>query len=86
MMPVKSPTTSLAESFTTQTSNLSGSRASPHERVTLLVTHDAENFSIVDVTGANDAAFIRERIFTKVRPSYSWSPGPPKQLINHPSC
>lgn len=41
-------------------------RASPSEKVTLLVTADADNFSIVDITGAMTPAFIRERIFTKV--------------------
>ncbi|GJE85710.1 Pkinase-domain-containing protein [Phanerochaete sordida] len=65
--PAASPTASIPESYTTQQSGHSGSRASPHERVTLLVTTDAEHLVTVDVTGANDAAFIRERIFTKLQ-------------------
>lgn len=32
----------------------------------MLVTADADNFSIVDITGAITPAFIKERIFTKV--------------------
>ncbi|THH33522.1 hypothetical protein EUX98_g665 [Antrodiella citrinella] len=37
------------------------------EKVTLLVTADAETLKTVDITGARDAAFIRERIFTKLQ-------------------
>lgn len=66
LMFLQSPTTSIPESYSSQTSGVSGSRSSPLERVTLLVTTDAEHLVTVDVTGANDAAFIRERIFTKV--------------------
>jgi mitogen-activated protein kinase kinase kinase len=43
---------------------------SPHtpagERVLIVVTSDSEIFVTVDVSGAHDPAFIRERIFTKV--------------------
>lgn len=67
---IQSPTTSIPESYSSQTSGVSGSRSSPLERITLLVTTDAEHLVTVDVTGATDAAFIRERIFTKVRPLY----------------
>jgi hypothetical protein len=31
-----------------------------------MVTADSERYSAVDVTGAKDADFIRERMFTKV--------------------
>lgn len=41
-------------------------RPSPMEKVIVLVTTDAENLHVVDITGAMTAAFIRERIFTKV--------------------
>ena len=37
------------------------------EKVNVLVTTDAENLHLVDITGAMTSAFIRERIFTKVR-------------------
>ncbi|KAJ3549650.1 hypothetical protein NM688_g5156 [Phlebia brevispora] len=43
------------------------SRASPSERITLLVTLDAEHLVIVDITGARDPAFIRERIYSKLQ-------------------
>lgn len=41
-------------------------RSSPMEKVIVLVTTDAENLHVVDITGAMTPAFIRERIFTKV--------------------
>ncbi|KAG8904975.1 hypothetical protein FRB99_000934 [Tulasnella sp. 403] len=37
------------------------------DRVIITATADAENHVIVDITGAKDAAFIRERIFSKLR-------------------
>ncbi|KAI0080311.1 hypothetical protein K474DRAFT_1689329, partial [Panus rudis PR-1116 ss-1] len=40
-------------------------RSSPEDFVTIMVTTDAETMKIVDITGAPNAAFIRERIFTK---------------------
>lgn len=42
-------------------------RSNPMDKVIVLVTTDAENLHIVDITGAMTPAFIRERIFTKVR-------------------
>jgi hypothetical protein len=67
---LKSPTASIPEPYPAQNGGYSvgysGSRGSPLDRITLLVTTDAEHLVTVDVTGANDAAFIRERIFTKV--------------------
>ena len=42
-------------------------RASPMEKTLVLVTTDAENLQLVDISGAMTSAFIRERIFTKVR-------------------
>lgn len=36
------------------------------DRIFITVTSDAENYVMVDLTGAKDAAFIRERIFSKV--------------------
>lgn len=33
----------------------------------IVVTTDSENYNAVDITGASDGAFIKERIFTKVR-------------------
>ena len=42
-------------------------RASPLEKTLVLVTTDAENLQLVDISGAMTSAFIRERIFTKVR-------------------
>jgi hypothetical protein len=32
-----------------------------------MVTADSDNYATVDITGARNAAFIRERMFTKVR-------------------
>lgn len=61
---VQSPTTSIPETFVSPTS--AGYRPSTGEKVTLLVTSDAETLKTVDITGARDAAFIRERIFAKV--------------------
>ncbi|KAG9006735.1 hypothetical protein FRB93_008467 [Tulasnella sp. JGI-2019a] len=37
------------------------------ERLIITATADAEYYAIVDITGATDAAFIRERIFSKLR-------------------
>ncbi|KAF7799268.1 hypothetical protein EIP86_010500 [Pleurotus ostreatoroseus] len=42
------------------------SRSSPGDRVTFLVTRDAEHLVIVDISGARDPASIRERIYAKV--------------------
>lgn len=42
-------------------------RSNPMGKANVLVTTDAENYHIVDITGAMTSAFIRERIFTKVR-------------------
>ena len=58
----QSPTVS-----TTDSSPLIGYRSGPMDKVIVLVTTDAENLQVVDITGAMTAAFIRERIFTKVR-------------------
>ena len=44
------------------------------EKVIVLVTTDAENLQLVDITGAMTPAFIRERIFTKVRVGLPRSP------------
>lgn len=38
----------------------------PIDKVALLVTTNADNFTLVDVSGAMTGAFIRERIFSKV--------------------
>lgn len=38
------------------------------DKTIVLVTTDAENLQVVDITGAMTPAFIRERIFSKVRP------------------
>jgi len=37
----------------------------------IFVTTDSGIFKVVDITGARDAAFIRERIFSDVRAQYS---------------
>lgn len=37
------------------------------DKMTLMVTSDAERYTTVDITGARDAAYIKERMFTKVR-------------------
>ncbi|TCD63316.1 hypothetical protein EIP91_005662 [Steccherinum ochraceum] len=63
--PATSPTTSIPETFVSPTSG--GYRSTSGEKVTLLVTADAETLKTVDITGARDAAFIRERIFTKLQ-------------------
>ncbi|KAH8102547.1 MAP kinase [Cristinia sonorae] len=63
--PATSPTTSIPDSYVSPTS--AGYRLGSGERVTLLVTADAETLRTVDITGARDAAFIRERIFTKLQ-------------------
>lgn len=44
------------------------------EKVIVLVTTDAENLQLVDITGAMTPAFIRERIFTKVSVGQPRSP------------
>lgn len=36
------------------------------EKVIIVVTPDAERYFTVDISGAKDPAFIKERIFTKV--------------------
>ncbi|KZT75114.1 hypothetical protein DAEQUDRAFT_21899 [Daedalea quercina L-15889] len=51
--------------------------AKPIEKVALLVTTDADKFTLVDASGAMTGAFIRERIFSKLlvsdeaQPDYS---------------
>ncbi|KAG8914839.1 hypothetical protein FRC00_010471 [Tulasnella sp. 408] len=42
-------------------------RREPVDKLIITVTADAENHVIVDITGAKDAAFIRERMFSKLR-------------------
>ncbi|KAG8914160.1 hypothetical protein FRC01_004196, partial [Tulasnella sp. 417] len=42
-------------------------RREPVDKLVITVTPDAENHVIVDITGAKDAAFIRERMFSKLR-------------------
>lgn len=37
------------------------------DKLIITATADAENHVIVDITGAKDAAYIRERMFAKVR-------------------
>ena len=58
---------SVTESYSS--SQTSTSRASPSERITLIVTTDAEHLVLVEITGAKHPAFIRERIFAKVSAS-----------------
>lgn len=64
---VQSPTTSVPE-YLPSTSSSSINESPSEERITLLVTTDAEHLVTVDVSGARyrNAAFIRERIFAKV--------------------
>ncbi|KAG8929695.1 hypothetical protein FRC01_003917 [Tulasnella sp. 417] len=42
-------------------------RRAPVDKLIITVTADAENHVIVDITGAKDAASIRERMFSKLR-------------------
>ncbi|KZT30648.1 hypothetical protein NEOLEDRAFT_1053339, partial [Neolentinus lepideus HHB14362 ss-1] len=37
------------------------------EKVNVFVTADSEHYSIVDISGGKDPAFIRERIYTQLR-------------------
>ncbi|KAI1793829.1 hypothetical protein LXA43DRAFT_177243 [Ganoderma leucocontextum] len=60
--PATSPIVSTPDSYLSHSY-----RSSPMEKVIVLVTTDAENLHVVDITGAMTPAFIRERIFTKVR-------------------
>nr|WCD39453.1 Ste11-1 [Ganoderma boninense]VWO94206.1 STE/STE11/BCK1 protein kinase [Ganoderma boninense] len=60
--PATSPVVSTPDSYLSQSF-----RSSPMEKVIVLVTTDAENLHVVDITGAMTPAFIRERIFTKLQ-------------------
>ncbi|KAG9082417.1 hypothetical protein FS749_006852, partial [Ceratobasidium sp. UAMH 11750] len=44
---------------------LSPPQRTPSERIIVAVTHDAENYVVVDITGQTDAQAIRERILSK---------------------
>ncbi|KAF8898833.1 hypothetical protein BD779DRAFT_1485744 [Infundibulicybe gibba] len=57
-----SPTASTPDSYTSTSSHASG--PSVVERI--LVTDDSDRFVIVEITGAKNAAFIRECIFSKL--------------------
>ena len=81
MFNLQSPTTSIAENFVSPTSASSYRSGPAGEKVTLLVTADAETLKTVDITGARDAAFIRERIFTKVRHDTLFGPFASAHLI-----
>jgi hypothetical protein len=61
----KSPTSATPDSFISPTS-----QSGRPDKVTIMVTADSDNYATVDITGAKNAAFIRERMFTKVRDSY----------------
>ncbi|CDO73492.1 hypothetical protein BN946_scf185013.g127 [Trametes cinnabarina] len=69
--PATSPTVSTPESYAPPAPYVPPAphmfRSSPMEKVIVLVTTDAENLQIVDITGAMTPAFIRERIFTKLQ-------------------
>ncbi|KAG8707261.1 hypothetical protein FRC08_000614 [Ceratobasidium sp. 394] len=45
---------------------LSPPQRTPSERIIVAVTHDAENYVVVDITGQTDAQAIRERIPSKL--------------------
>ncbi|KAG8686467.1 hypothetical protein FRC08_012497, partial [Ceratobasidium sp. 394] len=45
---------------------LSPPQRTPSERIIVAVTHDAENYVVVDITGQTDAQAIRERILSKL--------------------
>jgi hypothetical protein len=45
-----------------------------------MVTADSDNYATVDITGARNAAFIRERMFTKARNFIHFTNAP---LIRH---
>lgn len=45
------------------------SRATPIDKLLIMVTIDADQYLAVEVQNAKNAAVIRERIFTKVRHS-----------------
>ncbi|KAI0639678.1 hypothetical protein C8Q77DRAFT_81212 [Trametes polyzona] len=63
--PATSPTVSTPDSYAPPVAHMF--RSSPMEKVVVLVTTDAENLQVVDITGAMTPAFIRERIFTKLQ-------------------
>ncbi|KAI0800997.1 hypothetical protein C8Q74DRAFT_459762 [Fomes fomentarius] len=63
--PATSPTVSTSDPYLPTPPHVY--RSNPMEKVIVLVTTDAENFHIVDITGALTPAFIRERIFTKLQ-------------------
>ncbi|KAH9846833.1 hypothetical protein C2E23DRAFT_542672 [Lenzites betulinus] len=62
--PATSPTVATPDSYAPVPTMF---RSSPMEKVIVLVTTDAENLQVVDITGAMTPAFIRERIFTKLQ-------------------
>ncbi|KAI0687787.1 hypothetical protein BC835DRAFT_383955 [Cytidiella melzeri] len=66
--PQISPVTSVADPLPS-TSSSSANESLLHERITLLVTRDSEHLVTVDVYGVKlrDAAYIRERIFSKLK-------------------
>ncbi|KAG8692121.1 hypothetical protein FRC08_009997 [Ceratobasidium sp. 394] len=45
---------------------LSPPQRTPSERIIVAVTHDAENYVVVDITGQTDTRAIRERILSKL--------------------
>ncbi len=70
----QSPTVSTPDSYMPTPPHVF--RSNPMDKAIVLVTTDAENLHIVDITGAMTPAFIRERIFTKVRAHNRRSEGP----------
>ncbi|TFK92776.1 hypothetical protein K466DRAFT_195112 [Polyporus arcularius HHB13444] len=72
--PATSPTVSTPDSYMPTPPHVF--RSNPMDKAIVLVTTDAENLHIVDITGAMTPAFIRERIFTKVRAHNRRSEGP----------
>ncbi|TFK41254.1 hypothetical protein BDQ12DRAFT_432162 [Crucibulum laeve] len=62
--PRTSPTVSTPDSYTSTSSY--GSTSTVSDRVLIVVTADSERYVTVDVSGAKNAAFIRECILTKL--------------------
>ncbi|CAK5280497.1 unnamed protein product [Mycena citricolor] len=60
-LPSHSPTVNTPDSYTSQSSTHKVA-----DRVLILVTADSERYVNVDISGASNPAFIRERVFTKL--------------------
>ena len=68
----QSPTSATGMSSAAFTSPTFQNRSEPiGQRVLLTVTADCDNYTYLDVSGAQNAAIIKEKIFSKVRYRFS---------------